>query len=344
MVHKLKTIQELIQKKGLDALLIENPVDLFYLTGLSLSKGLLILEPKQAKLFVDGRYIEEAKQQKQVPVDLYNKDKWAVGLRGRVGFDGAFTTYDQYQSLSSLSPEIHWESWASPLKEMRAIKTPEEIGALKRAAQLTLLGINHMKSLLEEGISAEQLAFAFETFCRKRGASHMSFDPIIAFGENSALPHHRAGKTALKKGDVVLMDVGASVDHYRGDITRMEFFGAVDPKLTHLFSLVKKAHAKALHAACPGVSVGKLDSLVREEFRKDGVEELFTHSLGHAVGLETHEYPLLREGGKDSDVPLKAGMVVTIEPGLYIPRLGGARYEDMILITENGHINLSEEI
>jgi len=336
-------LQQLISKKGLDALVIENPIDLLYLTNLNLSKGLLVIEPKQAKLFLDGRYFEEAKKQKKIAVQLYDKGSWASDLKGRIGFDGTFVSYEEYRQLSFLWPHIHWESYAAPLKEVRVCKTEEEIARLKKAAHLTLSGIQHMRGLLQEGISEEDLAYAFETFCRSRGASQMSFEPIIAFGENSAAPHHRAGKTVLKKGHVILMDVGAVVDCYRGDLTRMEFFGEVDPKILQLFSTVKRAHGKALRATLPGVSVGQLDRIVREEFRKEGFEELFTHSLGHGIGLETHEYPRLRDGSEDTDVLLKPGMVITIEPGLYLPGLGGARYEDMILITEDGHMNLSEE-
>ncbi|MCC6127789.1 MAG: aminopeptidase P family N-terminal domain-containing protein, partial [Chlamydiae bacterium] len=134
MVQPIKALQLLIQQKGLDALVIEQPVDLFYLTGLSLSKEILIIGPKQAKLFVDMRYFEEAKKQKKVSVHHYEKGKWASDLQGKVGFDGAFISYDQYQHFCSLWPHICWEPCSSPLKEVRALKTSEEIAALTKAA------------------------------------------------------------------------------------------------------------------------------------------------------------------------------------------------------------------
>lgn len=321
--------------------MIENPIDLFYLTRLSLSKGILVITDKRAELFVDGRYFEAAQKQKDLTVRLYEKNSWAKYLKGSIGFDSTFTSFAQYEMLKSSWPEVMWKPLESPLKQMRAKKNPEEIAALKRAAELTAKGIQHIKSLLKEGISEEELAFSFEFFCRKNGASGLSFDPIIAFGENSAYPHYRTGKALLKKGDIVLMDVGCVVDHYRGDLTRVEFFGKADPRIDHFFQVVKKAHDKAVQAARPGIKVGQLDRMVRDEFRKEGMEEYFLHSLGHGIGLETHEYPRLRDQGEDGETLLEPGMVVTIEPGLYQAGLGGVRYEDMILVTDQGSINLS---
>jgi Xaa-Pro aminopeptidase len=261
-------------------------------------------------------------------------------LSGSIGFDSAFMTYEEYRALEKGFPEVRFEAIASPLKSIRAIKTPDEIAALKRAALLTYEGLLHIKGLLQEGISEEELAFAFEWFCRKKGASGLSFDPIIAFGPNSAYPHHRAGKALLRKGQVVLMDVGAVVDEYHGDLTRVAFFGEADPKVVYFLHVVRRAQQKALEAIRPGVSVGRLDEIVRQEFRLEGVEELFTHSLGHGIGLETHEYPRIRFDGEDAGLLLTPGMVFTLEAGLYQASVGGVRYEEMIVVTEDGYENL----
>lgn len=334
------SIKKLVSSLGLDALIIENPIDIFYLTHLSVSKGIFIATPEKEEMILDGRYLESAKKKCRIPCRLFEREAWAKEIKGKVGFDSNFTSFASYQKLASDFPHIHWEPILSPLKKMRSQKTAEEIEALRKAAEITLAGQRHMKELLREGISEEELAFEFECFCRKAEASGMSFEPIVAFGENSAYPHHRAGKTLLKKGQVVLMDVGAVFDHYHGDVTRMEFFGDVDERLHQLFASVKRARQKVLSAIYPGVLAGRLDQIAREEFRKEGLEHLFTHSLGHGIGLETHEYPLLRDKGDEASVPLEPGMVFTIEPGLYQPGLGGVRYEDMILMTEEGFINL----
>lgn len=340
MQRKLEALQRIVTERKLDALLIQNPVDLFYLTGMNLSLGYLLIKPSGAALFVDARYFEMAQKTARLPVFLYGKKTFLKEISGSLGFDSAFMTYEEYSRLEKDFPSIRWQPFASPLAEMRMCKTPDEISALRRAAQVTLSGVAHIKGLFQEGISEEELAFAFEWYCRKHGASKLSFEPIIAFGPNSAYPHHRAGKTLLQKGQVVLMDVGAVVDHYHADLTRTTFFGEPDPELLHLFYMVKGALQKVVQAVRPGVSVGGLDEIVRQEFRNEGVEELFTHALGHSIGLETHEAPRIRFDAELANLLLKPGMVFALEPGLYLPSLGGIRLEEMILVTETGHENL----
>lgn len=173
-------------------------------------------------------------------------------------------------------------------------------------------------------------------FCRKKGASGLSFSPIIAFGENSAYPHYRAGKARLKKGQSVLIDVGAILENYCADMTRLVYFGEPDPRILHFEKLVKRAKEMAISHVKPGVKAGLIDQVVQDEFDKENVKQLYTHSLGHGVGLEAHEFPRLRFNGVDKDVILKPGMVFTIEPGLYQPGVGGVRLEDMVLVTANG--------
>jgi Xaa-Pro aminopeptidase len=316
--------------------LIENPPDLLYLTGLTLSKGRLLLSKDQAILFVDGRYFEVAKKKAPCEVRLWEEQKQFANQE--IGFDSTFVTYDGYLSLQKTFPKL--KPVPNPLRALRAIKTPEEVACLRKAAKLTWDGYRHVLTLLKEGISEEALAFEFEMFCRKNGASAMSFSPIIAFGENSAYPHHRAGKTTLKKDQVVLIDVGAVVDDYAGDMTRIAYFGTPDPKIKRFEEIVRKAQRKAIEHVKPGIALGELDQIVCDEFEKANVKPLYIHSLGHGIGLETHEYPRVKVDGEDKNVIAKAGMVFTIEPGLYEAGVGGIRIEDMILVTPSGYENL----
>lgn len=340
MQRKIEALQKWVKERKLDSLLIQNPIDLFYLTGAHFSLGYLIVKEDEAALFIDSRYIEKAKSLSFLNVALHEKRSFLKKLSGTVGFDSAFMTYEEYSRLEKECPEIRWKAAPQPLKELRMQKTPDEIFALRRAARVTFEGLQHIKGLFQEGISEEELVFAFEWFCRKKGASGLSFPPIIAFGPNSACPHHRAGRSVLQKGQIVLMDAGAIVDEYHGDLTRTAFFGEPDPKLLYFFRIVERAQRKAIEAVRPGVSVGRLDEIVRQEFRDEGVEELFTHSLGHGIGLETHEPPRVKFDSEEAGLILKPGMVITIEPGLYQPSLGGIRYEDMVLVTETGYENL----
>lgn len=324
--------------KGDIPCLIEQTTDLFYLTGLTLSKGRLLVSQNRVTLFVDGRYFEAAK--KSAPCDVAKWEEFKNVNENEMIFDSSFTTYDGYLALKKEFPLVHWIPRSSPLKEIRLIKEKNELAALKRAADLTWNGYKYITHLLKEGVSEEELAFEFEFYCRKQGASGLSFKPIIAFGEHGAYPHHRAGSTRLKKGQAVLIDVGAIVDNYSGDMTRLIYFDQPNKKILELEEIVKRAKQKAMCAIKPGVTCGFLDQIVQDEFEHANVRQLYTHSLGHGIGLETHEFPRLRFDGVDKDVILQPGMVFTVEPGLYLPGVGGVRLEDMVVVTETGYENL----
>lgn len=324
-----------------DGCIIDAPIDLFYLTGLTLSLGRLVVTRKSATLFVDGRYLEVCQKSKIVKAELASEAailKFTSKLK-TIGFDSQTTTVAQFEKLKKwfgikLKPTPH------PLQSLRAIKDKEEIAALKKSANLLWRGFEHVKSLLKGGITEEALAKEFEIFCLKKGASSLAFEPIIAFGENSAMPHYRAGKRKLKKGDIVLIDIGVVVDSYASDMTRVVYFGKVDPRLIQMDSVVRASHQAALKICRPGTRVGKLDEAARKVMRQAKMEHLYVHSLGHGVGLETHEFPRIRFNGEDKGVILEAGMAITIEPGLYLPGVGGIRHEDTIVITEGGYLNL----
>jgi Xaa-Pro aminopeptidase len=330
-----------LQRGLTDCLLIDNPVDLLYLTGLTLSVGRMALFPDRSCLFVDARYIESAKR--EAPCEARMKQELVSYLQhaGQVVFDSSYLTYDAYRAMEKNIPGKEWTPVSKPLKELRAIKEKSEIAALKRAARLTLEGYRHIAGLLKEGVAEEELALEFEIYCRRHGASKLSFQPNIAFGENSAFPHYRAGKDRLKKDQIILCDLGAVVDGYAGDMTRVMFFGRPDPQLERDYRLVQRVRDLVAFSIRPGIRFGDLDRMAREELRKEGVDSLFTHGLSHGVGLDLHEFPTLRLDGGDADVRLAPGMVITVEPGLYRPGLGGVRYEDTVLVTEAGVENLT---
>lgn len=318
-----------------DVLFVDNPVDIYYLTGVSLSLGRLVISQEKAELFVDGRYIGIAKAKAPCVVFLAGDIKKHV--KGSIGFDSSFLSYDGFLDLQKQFPEHTLIPISKPLKNLRMLKDSDEIAKLKKAASLTRAGYQHIRSLLKEGVSEEFLALEFEFFCRKKGASKLSFDPIVAFGPNSAYPHHRAGKTTLKKDQIVLIDVGCVVDGYAGDMTRCDFFGEVDAQLKKDYALIEKVQKKVIAHVKPGIAFGELDTMARSEFEKVGVASLFTHGLSHGIGLDVHEYPGLRIQGGDHKLILEPGMTFTVEPGLYREGLGGVRYEDVVLVTRDGY-------
>lgn len=342
MATRLKRALEFTFFNEVDLLLIENPIDIFYLTGISLSVGSLAISPKGSSLFVDGRYLEVAqKQRKDFEVQLVEKVSSFLASFSRIGFDSVFTTFDRYQKLSSCGLSL--KGYASPLKHLRMTKEAGEIQALTDAAYVTVQGYQHALTHLKEGVTEEAVAWEFESFCRRHGASCLSFPPIIAFGANSALPHHRAGKTRLTPDTVVLLDVGAVVNGYAGDFTRVHFFGKPNQQLQNDYELIRRLQKKAVAALVPGVPFKTIDDLVRSEMKQHGCEHLFIHGLSHGIGLETHEAPTLRKTEGDRDLILEEGMTLAVEPGLYRPGLGGVRYEDVVVVTKEGGKVLYDE-
>ncbi|MBS0615298.1 MAG: aminopeptidase P family protein [Verrucomicrobia bacterium] len=342
--ERLKNLRSYLKKHRLPALLLDNPIDIFYITGCEVSLGRVIVHQEEAKFFVDGRYFQACSQKSAIPVGhlaAADQKKFA-GKKGKIGFDSAFTTVEDAERLNQLFPK-RLEPLASPLRKIRAIKSSVELEIMRRSAQLNWKGFLHVKKKLKVGVTEKEMAWEFERFCRENGASALAFEPIIAFGENTAMPHYRAGDRRLKKGDLVLVDIGVMIDHYDSDMTRTFAFGKVDPILEKLMTVVRASHAAALKICKPGQRLGMLDKAARDVMRKEKLEKLYLHSLGHGVGLEIHEWPRLKVDGIDKDVVLECGMVITIEPGLYMAGIGGVRHEDTIAITKTGYENFYEK-
>ncbi len=346
---RLKRLQKALTKQKLDACLIEQPLELFYFTGLKLSAGRLLVHEAEELLLVDGRYLQIAEEKSPYKTALDAPDKLLsfckVHRIKHLGFDGRHTSYDHFLRLQKWINEAETKLVPStPLfKEVRAIKDKEEIQKLQKSADLLWKGFQFIRKSLKKGVKEIELSKQFEIFCLEHGADGMSFEPIIAFGPNSAMPHYRSQNVRLKEGDTVLIDIGVSVDNYHSDMTRVVFFKKENAYLQRLYDIAKRAQKSALKLCRPGVKVKELDKAAREVMKEENVEKLFLHSLGHGIGLEVHEYPRIKFDGEDKDVELETGMVFTIEPGLYVPGIGGVRYEDTVVITPTGHKNFYPE-
>jgi Xaa-Pro aminopeptidase len=318
-----------------DGIIIDDLIDLYYLTGLSLSLGRLIIKKNGPKLFVDTRYFELCQKKSPIPVALRDEAaSFGKGIK-QLAFDSSATTVDQYQHLEKLFPK---KMVAAPhlLKRQRAIKDKEEIAKLEKSARVAWRGFKHICKMLAVGVREKDLALEFKLFCLQHGASDLAFETIIAFGENGAMPHYRPGDRKLERGDLVLIDFGVVVDHYASDMTRTVEFGKVDRQLLHMQKVAFDAFLAALAVCRPGTKVKEIDLAARKVMRRAKMEHLFLHSLGHGIGLETHEFPSIRYNGADKDETLKEGMVFTIEPGLYLPKVGGVRYENTVVVTKQG--------
>jgi Xaa-Pro aminopeptidase len=348
---RMQKLQKMVQENQVDAFLIEDVINLYYLTGLHLSAGKLLVTPQGATLFVDARYLELCQMHSPFPVllaDPSNFQLWFVkpefSFIRRLAFESDKTTYHSFLQLKTqleASCNIQLIPLNNLLSPLRAIKDEDEIQALREAAELGSLGFDFLCSFLKEGISEIEAAMELEIFWKRLGGRSVAFDPIIAFGSNSSMPHYRAGKERLKNGEIVLMDIGVNLNHYHSDMTRMAFFGKADPTLLSIHEIVQEAQNAALLKCQPGSSLGTLDLAARTVIKEHGYGANFTHSLGHGLGLEVHEYPTIRNVEPVKDLVLAPGMVITIEPGIYIPSLGGVRIEDTVLISETGYENLT---
>lgn len=349
---RLERLRNLLISLSCEAFLIEHPVDLLYLTGLELSTGQLIVTQQEACLIVDGRYYERSCHQTTYPVQLLKENglkDWIIDFQiHQLGFDQHHTTYHAFLKLTQLAEKVKKSSHSleilpleSPIQQLRLIKDADEIDFLRKAAHLGYQGYEFVASLLREGITESQLALDLEFFWKKRGANRLAFDSIIAFGPNSSMPHYRAGLTKLSLNMPILIDIGVVLNHYHSDMTRVVFWGESLPIMKTIYSIVEEAKAQALDLCRPGTLIGDLDRAARDWIASKSYGDYFTHSLGHGIGLDIHEPPILRENGVYRDMPLQAGMVITIEPGIYLPKIGGVRLEDTILITHDGYENLT---
>ncbi len=324
--------------------IFEEYYDLYYLTGVKLSRGTLLIG-LQIALFVDPRYEEIAK--KKCPWPVYSLSEEAIKnwlqehAEKTLYFDGAKISYERYLFWQKLALSINLQITpeVNPLQAIRMIKSDEELHALKESADLLMRGFTYIKTLLKEGVTEIQVSKAFEIFCLEQGAQKLSFEPIIAFGENSAMPHYRSGLKQLKFPSVVLIDIGVTFNDYASDMTRTLLLGDVDPKLLEIYQLVKHTHKEVLKHVKSGVSIKFLDQLARDSIQSYPI----LHSLGHGIGLEVHEYPRISVQASQ-DLLLQKNMVITIEPGIYVPALGGVRLEDTIVVQEDGFENFYSKL
>lgn len=343
-MDRIENLLKKIEKK--QAYLITEPVDIFYLTGMNVSVGTLIVSHKICALLVDGRYFEACKKNCSIPVFLTNEGlvyELIKGLESLI-IDQDHTSYAAFLKWTESAKNAGFVIIPKEnlVKQLRIIKDSSEIDLLKKASALGLEGYDFVRLLLKPGITEREVAAELEYFWRKKGSEGVAFDPIIAFGANSAMPHYRAQDAILKEGDIVLIDIGVVKDHYRSDMTRVVFFGEPSPELLKIRDVVEASLKAALSLLKPGTLLKDLDAAARAVLKSAGYDEYFTHSLGHGIGLDVHEYPFLKASAPYGNVQLEEGMAITVEPGVYLPGIGGVRLEDTVVITKTGYQNLTE--
>jgi len=338
MNKRIENLKSLFDQFQIDHLIIEDTTDVFYLTGMKFSRARLVVSRSEELLFLDGRYIDSAKE--KFPCEKLSDKKLKEYLEktgGKLGFNSLKINFHDYEKLAKVVGKVvTLTPLENPVKDLRMVKDEAEIDLLRKSAKLNYQTFEYIQSELKEGITEKELAMLIEIYFRKNGAEKIAFDPIVCFSENGAFPHHHPSERKLKVGDSILFDMGCVLNDYHSDMTRVIFFKETNKEIEKLLNLTKQAQKMAVDSVKPGITVGSLDKMVCEFFESHGMADLIKHRLGHGIGLEIHEPPSLSFEGQDKDTILKPHMVFTVEPGLYQVGLGGVRYEDTICVTQNG--------
>jgi Xaa-Pro aminopeptidase len=339
-------VAERLAERELDLLLVTDLVNVRYLTGFSGTNGLAIVGPQERRFLTDFRYVERAKAEvdgfdlQPAPQELRTAlaDGWPPGEL-RVGFEDQHVSVRRHAELRETLPDrIELVAAGGVVEAERAVKEPAEVAAIRAAAELAD-GIYGW--VAEQGVvgrTEREVALALEQEMRVRGAEGPSFPSIVAAAENGALPHAVPRDVRIPPGTLVTLDIGARLDGYCSDCTRTWATGELDDDLAELYETVLEAQETALAAVRPGPEGRELDAVARDLIAAAGHGDHFGHGLGHGVGLDVHEAPRL---ARTATGRLEAGNVVTVEPGIYLPGRGGARIEDLVVVTESGHDVLS---
>lgn len=330
-----------------EAFLVQKPEEVTYLTGFTGDDSMLFVTSKGLYFITDGRYIEQIKAEALVGLEIeetnYTRKIGQVfqGLVRKNRIKKILTakkdiSLDFYETLASCLSNDGTEFQNSDLiRKMRIVKDEFEIETIRQNLIITELGYHTILPLIEEGKTESEIAGELEFYLRKQGALKTSFDTIVASGERSAFPHGVASGKKIKKDEIVMFDFGIKKDGYCSDFTRCYYFGTIIiPKISEIHKVVYDALKLAESLVKPGIQAKEIHKAAYGLIEKAGYADNFWHSTGHGVGLEIHELPGINF---TDETVLEEGMVFTVEPGIYLPGLGGIRLEDMVVVTNRGH-------
>jgi Xaa-Pro aminopeptidase len=329
--------------EGLDALLVSSPVNVTYLTGFSGESSYLILTRERPVLVSDARFTEQIagecpglEAHIRPPTQTLHQAVAEVlgGLGCRaVGFESGHLTVAEWETLRDLAKTVDWKGGRDRVERLRAVKDPSEVEQIREAIAIAERAFTVFRALLRPEDREKDLCDALDHYVRRAGGQGASFPPIVAVGERAALPHAPPTARAVGEADFVLVDWGASGRFYKSDLTRVLATRRISPKLEEVYRVVLTAQERAVRSIRPGVRADEVDAEARSVIAQAGFGDFFGHGLGHGLGLQVHEAPALRP---NSEVVLQPGMVMTVEPGIYLPGWGGVRIEDDVLVTPDG--------
>ena len=346
ILTRLRRLRRAMRSSNLDAFLATDPQDVSYLSGFTGHDSFLLVTRRSAVLITDSRYTEQAQRQCPRLTVVQRKGPMAPAVAerakrasiGRIGFEPAALSLAAYKHLAkSLGRGVLAPS-PGILRRLRICKDTSEISALRRAINVAERAFLDLLTQLNAGMTEREAAARLDFLMKLRGASQPAFTTIIACGANSSMPHAQPGNARIKPNQPILIDFGANVAGYSSDLTRVVFLDSIPQSLRTVYDTVRDAAQAGIRAVKPGVPAKKVDQAARAVIEKAGFGDYFGHGLGHGIGRDVHEAPLISPSSKDV---LEEGMVFTIEPGIYLPKRGGIRIENDVLVTKNGYRVLS---
>lgn len=338
----LQRLRQRMVETGVDALLLSEMTNVGWATGFKGSSGWAIVLPDQGRFVTDSRYTIAAQEEvKELPSQTFASPVTAteflkrqfeeMGLK-RIGFESQFVTYATYQEWSSAFAPVELTPIKDIVGPLRMIKTADEIDAIKRACRLTDACFDHVRRLIQPGVSEYDIALEIEFYFRRNGAE-LAFPPAVVSGERSARPHGKPSERKLQRGDFVTLDFGAKVDGYCADMTRTMVVEEATDRHREIYNQVLEAQLASIEAMKPGVSAKDVDGCAREVLGRKNLAQYFGHGLGHGLGRVVHDNGRMAVTSTDTLAP---GQVWTVEPGVYIEGFGGVRIEDDVVVTETG--------
>ena len=342
---RIDALRAQLSKLKCDALVVSHLTNVAYLTGYSGSSGLVLITRDGPLFFTDFRYQQQAAAQvggvAKVQIAPQGDGLWKAAMktvkkRGiqRLGFEAQHLSVASFGEIQKMAgKDAQFIATQGAVERLRAIKSAEELAVIREAVRVADEVMQEAQKMLRPGLTELEVAQGIESGIRERGGAGTSFTTIVASGERSSLPHGVASEKVIEKNDLVTIDMGALYHGYCSDMTRTVCVGQSNEKQRAIYELVYRAQVAACHAVKPGANCKAVDAVARDIIQKAGYGDNFGHGLGHGVGVDIHEAPRLAKAGKGR---LKAGMVVTSEPGVYLPDFGGVRIEDMLVVTPDG--------
>jgi len=342
MKTRIERLLESLEIFEHQAILLHNPSNMFYISGYT-GEGVLFLSSKVLAVITDFRYTEQAERQtKGFEVHMTSREhpeeSIAGALREKLGIDTVFyeddsLTVRHFTKIKDAMPDVEWKSTGGAAERLREIKDEAELALIKKACEITGDAFERILPKIQAGMTEKEAAFMLEHDMRVLGADAAAFSPIVAAGVNGSLPHAVASDYRIQPGDMITLDFGARVGGYCADMTRTIALGEPSKEMEKIYRIVQEAQQRAQDAVAAGKDCRAMDAVARDYIDGLGYEGRFGHGLGHSLGIDIHENPRFNTGAANT---LKENQVMTVEPGIYLPGVGGVRIENTVVVTKDG--------